>query len=104
MTLYVGNLSHQAGEQEVNDLFAGYGQVKSVKLIKDHVTGRPRGFAFVEMAEEAMGQSAIDALHDTEFMQRKLVVNQARPKTSGGGDRNSSFSGGGGRRDYNRSY
>jgi cold-inducible RNA-binding protein len=81
MNIYVGNLSRQASEQDVTKLFTEYGEVKSVKVIKDNYTGQSRGFAFVEM-DDAAAQQAIDALNDTEFMQRPLVVNEARPKTN----------------------
>ena len=78
MTLYVGNLNYRAGEQELSELFSAYGEVKSVSLISDKFTGRSKGFAFVEMDDDA-GNEAIAQLHDTEFMDRSLVVNEARP-------------------------
>ncbi len=81
MTIYVGNLSHQASENDLNELFSGFGEVKSVKIIKDNFTGRPRGFAFVEMADEESGNKAIESLNETSFKERKLIVNKARPKT-----------------------
>lgn len=104
MTIYVGNLSHQASEQEVIDLFAEFGEVTSVKLMKDNFTGRSRGFGFVEMADSEAGQQAIDTLHNTEFLRRPLVVNEARPKPQGDRpprqnyDRNSGGGSGGGNR------
>lgn len=98
MTIYVGNLSYQAGEQELAQLFSDYGEVTSVKIVKDIQSGRPRGFAFVEMATEESADRAIEDLNETEFLSRKLVVNKARPKTN---DRPSGGGGGGG---YNRRY
>jgi RNA recognition motif-containing protein len=80
MTIYVGNLSYQASEQDLNQLFSSFGNVESVNIISDKFTGRSKGFAFIEMADSD-GNNAIDGLHDTEFMQRTLVVNQARPRT-----------------------
>jgi RNA recognition motif-containing protein len=94
MTIYVGNLSYQASEQDLTNLFSEYGEVKSVKLITDKFTGRSKGFAFVEMADEAASSQAIDALDKTEFQTRTLTVNQAQPKTEG--DRPRGGGGGGG--------
>lgn len=82
MNIYVGNLSRQAGETEVHSLFSEFGAVKSVKLIKDNVTGEPRGFAFVEMPDDAEGQLAIQNLDSKEFQNRRLKVNEAKPRTS----------------------
>jgi RNA recognition motif-containing protein len=82
MTIYVGNLSHQAKDQEVQDLFSEYGEVRSVNIIKDKMTGRSRGFAFVEMADDSAAHEAIEALHETEFLSRTIVVNEARPRTN----------------------
>jgi RNA recognition motif-containing protein len=104
MTIYVGNLSHQATEQEVIDLFSEFGEVSSVKLMKDNFTGRSRGFGFVEMSDPEAGQKAIDTLHNTEFLRRPLIVNEARPKPQGDrpprqyNDRNSGGYRGGGDR------
>jgi RNA recognition motif-containing protein len=91
--LYVGNLPFQAGEAELHDLFGRLGTVESIHVVTDQMTGRPRGFAFVEMGSEAEAQAAIQALHDTELAGRRLTVNEARPKFDGGGGR----PGGGGR-------
>jgi RNA recognition motif-containing protein len=82
MTIYVGNLSHQAKDQELVDLFTNYGEVRSVNIIKDKMTGRSRGFAFVEMADDNAAHEAIEALHDTEFLSRTITVNEARPRTN----------------------
>jgi RNA recognition motif-containing protein len=97
MSIYVGNLNHKVSEEEIKELFADFGEVKSVKIIKDNFTGKSRGFAFVEMENDAKVQEAIDALNETEFFERTIVVNLARPKTStnnsksGGYQRNKGF-------------
>lgn len=80
MNLYVGNLSYQLHEDQLSKAFEQYGEVASVRLITDRETGRPRGFGFVEMADNDAGQAAIDGLNGSELEGRKLVVNEARPK------------------------
>ena len=80
MNIYVGNISHQASEQDVRAHFGAYGQVDKVSMIKDKVSGQSRGFGFVEMGNDAEGQAAIDGLNGQEHMGRKLTVNVARPK------------------------
>ena len=89
MKLYVGNLSFRTEEQELEALFASVGQVSSVSLVRDRATGQSRGFAFVEMADNAQGQAACAALDQREFGGRRLTVNEARPQehrnSSGGG-------------------
>src|SRR3989304_9067506 len=96
--LYVGNPPFDTNESQLRELFQGGGwQVSDVKIITDRDTGRPRGFAFVEMASQADAQAAIDALNGREFGGRALTVNEAReqaPRPSGGGG----WGGGGGRR------
>lgn len=86
--LYVGNLSFQATEDEVEELFAEYGEVESVAWITERDTGRFRGFCFVEMDDSA-ADAAIEALDGKEYNGRNLRVNEARPKEnrSGGGKR-----------------
>jgi RNA recognition motif-containing protein len=81
MNIYVGNLNFRTTEQQIADLFAQYGEVTSVKIVKDQETGRSKGFAFVEMADDMEASNAIQALNEAEFGQRNLVVNEARPKT-----------------------
>jgi RNA recognition motif-containing protein len=81
MSIYVGNLSFDATQDDINQVFAEYGSVKSVKLPTDRETGRVRGFAFVEMGSETEEQAAIDALDGAEWMGRTLKVNKARPRT-----------------------
>lgn len=83
MNIYVGNLSRQAGENEVRALFAEFGEVKSVKIIKDNESGEPRGFAFVEMPDGDAGNQAIRELNAKEFQNRRLKVNEAKPKSTG---------------------
>lgn len=78
-TLYVGNLNYRATENDLGSLFAEYGNVESVKLVMDKMTGRARGFAFVEMPSEEEANRAIEALNNKEFMTRNLLVNKARP-------------------------
>ncbi|MEM9090837.1 MAG: RNA-binding protein [Cyanobacteria bacterium P01_F01_bin.53] len=90
MSIYVGNLSYSATEDDLRQVFSEYGEVKRITLPSDRETGRPRGFAFVEMAEEANEATAIEALDGAEWMERELRVNKAKPreprnKPSGGG-------------------
>ncbi len=91
MSIYVGNLSYEVTEAELNSVFAEYGAVKRVQLPTDRETGRLRGFGFVEMGTEAEEQAAIDALDGAEWMGRDLKVNKAKPRedrgSSGGGRR-----------------
>jgi len=85
--LYVGNLPDSATEQDLSDKFAAYGTVKSVKLITDRVTGRSRGFGFIEMASEAAAQAAIDSLNGTDYDGRPMKVKETATlrKVYGGG-------------------
>lgn len=83
MNIYVGNLSRQAGENELRALFAPYGEVKSVKVIKDQFSGESRGFAFVEMPDQRAAEHAIETLDGNEFENRRLKVNEAKPKNTG---------------------
>ena len=89
MTIYVGNLSYQATEDDLETVFAEYGAVKRISLPTDRETGRVRGFAFVEMQEDAEEESAIEALNEAEWMGRQLRVNKAKPREDnrGGGRR-----------------
>jgi RNA recognition motif-containing protein len=92
--LYVGNLPFSATEDEIREAFERHGTVTSVKVITDRETGRPRGFAFVEMEDAAAADNAIRALDGTEFGGRNLRVNEAQDRRAGGGG------GGGGRGGY----
>ncbi len=90
MKLYVGNLSFQTTEQNLNELFSPHGNVHEVKIITDRETQRPRGFAFVTMGDAKGGQAAIDALNGQSFEGRNLTVNEAKPmenRSGGGGGR-----------------
>lgn len=91
--LYVGNISFKATEDDISDLFSQTGEVVSVKLIKDAVTGRLRGFGFVEMASKEDAQKAILKLNGTAFMDRNLVVNEAKPQERREGGRSREKSG-----------
>ena len=93
MKLYVGNLSFQTGEADLNDLFSQHGSVDSCRIITDRDTGRSRGFGFVEMSSKAGGEAAISALTGRELDGRALTVNEAKPPEQrgfGGGRRPSS--------------
>ena len=90
MKIYVGNLSFNTTNQDLNDLFGGIGTVESTNIIEDRETGRSRGFAFVEMANQADGETAIAQLNGKEVDGRELKVNEAKPQT----DRNSGGRGG----------
>jgi RNA recognition motif-containing protein len=93
LKIYVGNLSYNTNEQALRDLFAAHGAVEDVHIVTDRDTGRPRGFAFVSMADRGEAIAAIDALNRREFEGRTLNVSEARPKENRGG----SGGGGGGR-------
>jgi RNA recognition motif-containing protein len=80
MSIYVGNLSYEVTQADLEQAFAEYGTVKNVQLPSDRETGRPRGFGFVEMNTEAEETAAIEALDGAEWMGRSLKVNKARPR------------------------
>ena len=82
--LYVGNLSFSTTEETLRTMFAEYGEVESVKVITDRYTGRPRGFAFVEMATEEAAQQAIGALNGKSVDERELRVEKAKPQADRG--------------------
>jgi len=94
--LYVGNLPFGASEEALKNLFAEAGTVESVKIITDTYSGRSRGFGFVEMASKEEGEKAISLLNGKTFMERALVVNEAKPQQKKGGELR------GGRRDRDR--
>jgi cold-inducible RNA-binding protein len=97
--LYVGNLSFATTETDLREAFAATGQeVSEVKIILDRDSGRPRGFAFVEMASDAGAQEAINALNGRDLQGRSIVVNEARERTGGGGGRGGDRGGFGGGR------
>ncbi|MFM2430174.1 MAG: hypothetical protein RLZZ511_1387 [Cyanobacteriota bacterium] len=80
MTIYVGNLSYKANENDLRDVFGEYGEVKRVVVPTDRETGRMRGFAFVELDGNNSEDSAIDNLNGAEWMGRELRLNKAKPK------------------------
>ena len=96
MSIYVGNLSFDAEVEDLQQLFAEYGQVRKCSVPLDRETGRKRGFAFVEMANEADEAKAIDDLQNVEWMGRAIRVNKAEPRPSGGGGGYGGGGGGGG--------
>jgi len=91
--IYVGNLSFNATEDEVRQMFEAYGPVDRVSIVTDRDTGQSRGFAFVEMSDDGAAQKAMEALNGTNLGGRNLTVNEARPKA----DRPRRDGGGGGR-------
>src|SRR5512146_1713049 len=103
--LFVGNLSFNTTENDLNDAFAAHGTVVEANLMMDRSTGRPRGFGFVTMATPEEAQKAIEALNGKQLGGRALTVNLARPREErsggggGGGGRRGGYGGGGGRRD-----
>jgi cold-inducible RNA-binding protein len=96
--LYVGNLSYNTTENDLQDTFAAHGTVLQANLMTDRVTGRARGFGFVTMSTPDEAQNAVNALNGVSLDGRALIVNVARPREerSGGGN----YGGGGGRREY----
>jgi cold-inducible RNA-binding protein len=99
--LFVGNLSFNTTENDLNDAFAAYGTVVETNLMMDRETGRPRGFGFVTMSSPEEAQKAIEALNGKEVDGRALTVNVARPREErapggGGGGRRGGYGGGGG--------
>jgi cold-inducible RNA-binding protein len=106
--LYVGNLSFDTTENDIQDLFAEAGTVREAVLIQDKLTGKSRGFAFVTMSTEEEAQTATQRLNGKTLHGRNLTVNEARPREdfagAGGGSRNKSFSGGGNRSGRSRRF
>jgi RNA recognition motif-containing protein len=96
--LYVGNLTYGVTDSDLLKLFEAHGAVQSAQVIMDRDTGRSKGFGFVEMNSDREAQAAIQALNGKEVDGRSLTVNEAKPKTEGGGGRGGS--GGGGRGGY----
>jgi len=80
ISIYVGNLSFDVNEDQLQELFEGYGRVESAKIIIDRITGRSRGFGFVEMPEREQAMRAIDELNTKDFFGRSLRVNEAKAK------------------------
>lgn len=103
--LYVGNLVYDVNDSDLEQLFGQFGTVRSAQVIQDRMTGRSKGFGFVEMDSDEEAEAAIDALNGTDYGGRSLTVNEARPRESrgpggggGGGGRGGrgGFGGGGG--------
>jgi RNA recognition motif-containing protein len=92
--IYVGNLPWQTTSDDLYQLFAQYGAVAKSQVITDRETGRSRGFGFVEMANEAEAQAAIEALNNKPFNGRPLTVNVAKPREAGGGGNRGGYGGG----------
>ena len=91
MNIYVANLHYRLNDEDLHQIFSDYGVVTSAKVIKDHETGRSRGFGFVEMPNQEEGAKAMDSLNGSEIEGKQLTVNEARPKQP-----NNNFKGGGG--------
>ena len=100
--LYVGNLAYSIDDGSLQQIFGAHGTVQSAQVIMDRDTGRSKGFGFVEMGSDQEAQAAIQALNGAEVEGRTLTVNEARPKTEGGGGRGGrgGYGGGGGRGGY----
>ena len=98
MNIYVGNLSWSMTDEDLNSLFAPYGSVSSAKILKDKMSGRSKGFGFVEMENEEEAKAAIAGLHETEIQGRKIVVNESQPRPEGEYKKRSGGFGGGGNR------
>jgi RNA recognition motif-containing protein len=94
VNIYVGNLSFDAGDAELQAAFEEYGEVTSARVITDKFTGKSRGFGFVEMPSSEEARAAIEALNGADMFGRELKVNEARPSTGGG---RGGYGGGGGR-------
>jgi len=97
MNIYVGNLSYGVTEEGLKETFEAFGDVETVKIIKDRYSGESKGFGFVEMPDRASAEAAIDGLDGTELKGRTIKVNKARPRSEG---RRGGAGPGGGRRFY----
>lgn len=107
MNIFVGNLAPDVTEEDLKQLFSEYGNISTVKVIKDMFSGTSKGFGFVEMPGQAQAQSAISELNTRELKGKKITVNEARPRGEKGGGRGGSKGsfgnrggGGGGRRSW----
>ncbi len=97
MKIYIGNMSFDTTEETVRSAFEAFGEITSVNLISDRDTGRPKGFGFVEMANDEHAKAAIAGLNGTDMGGRTVNVNEARPRPEGGGGGGSRGGSGGGR-------
>ena len=104
MNIYVGNLSYEATEEDLKEAFEIFGEVNTVKIIKDNYTGRSKGFGFVEMPDKAEAQSAIEGLNGKDLKGRSINVSEARPRSKArlGGARHGGSRYGGGRHGVGR--
>jgi RNA recognition motif-containing protein len=98
MNIYVGNLSWSMTDGDLEGLFTPYGAVTSAKILKDKMSGRSKGFGFVEMADDESAKAAIAALNETDVQGRKIIVNESQPRPEGSGFKKSGGYGGGGNR------
>ncbi len=95
MNIYVGNLAFSVTQDELSEAFGAFGRVTSTKIIVDRETGNPRGFAFVEMADQGEALKAIQGMNGVQIQGRPISVNEARPRTPGGGGMGGGGGGGG---------
>ncbi|HBG40688.1 MAG TPA: RNA-binding protein [Porphyromonadaceae bacterium] len=102
MNIFVAGLSYQITDADLKELFEEYGEVSSAKIISDRDTRRSKGYGFVEMANDADGQRAIDELNEAEYDGRTLSVSVARPRPEGGSSRGGNRGGGYGNRERSR--
>ncbi|MCY4112910.1 MAG: RNA-binding protein [Chloroflexi bacterium] len=96
MNIFVGNLPFMTTDDELHELFARYGEITRATVIKDRVTGKSRGFGFVEMMDDEMARQAIEALNGSDLQGRALTVNEARPRESRPRSGGGGYGGGGG--------
>jgi RNA recognition motif-containing protein len=94
MNIYIGNLAFTVTEDDLRQAFEAFGQVASASIIKDKVSGRSKGFGFVEMPDNAQAQTAIEGLNGKDLKGRAMNVNEARPRPEGGGGRQGGPGGG----------
>ncbi|MFW5831372.1 MAG: RNA recognition motif domain-containing protein [Prolixibacteraceae bacterium] len=97
MNIYCGNLPYNVVEEDLREIFEEYGEVSSVKIINDKLTGRSKGFGFVEMDDDDEARKAIEELNNAELSGRNIKVNESRPRSN-----DNRGGGGGGRRNFNR--
>lgn len=84
MNIYIGNLPYSISEDELRDLFAAHGEVTSANIIMDRDSGRSKGFGFIEMPDKTQGETAINAINQTDVQGRSVRVNEARPRPERG--------------------
>ncbi len=96
MDIYVGNLSYDTTDADLQQLFKEYGEVASARVITDRLSGRSKGFGFIEMPEQADAEKAIENINGSDLQGRTLRVNESRPKPRGTGSREHGGGGGGG--------